>query len=303
MSLGNIGVIGLGAIGSGVALNLCKFAKANGVKVYLWNRSSCKVDGIVKAYSEVARACSSPEEVSRNSSVVFLYLFDGKTTQEILSGAVFPFMEKNSIVVNGCTMEPEWAGEFFNFAIRQGLHYVSAPVFGRPDVAAAGKLVVAISGPNAEVKGRIRPLLNAISREVLDVGSEPPNANHFKLCGNFLIASCIEVSSEAMGLAKSSRLNPKDLVKLISALFPNSPMAGYAALIEKGAFDSSDGGFSVKGGLKDVNLMKQMQDKGNVYAPTLDTVRSHLEQANNAGNGDKDWTCISKLIIENKRAK
>jgi len=78
---------------------------------------------------------------------------------------------------------------------RSGQRYVSAPVFGRPDLAAAGRLYAVAAGA-ADALETVEPLLNAVAQRTFTVSRTPEAANLIKLSGNFLIASVIESVGE-----------------------------------------------------------------------------------------------------------
>ncbi len=80
---------------------------------------------------------------------------------------------------------------------RHGVAYVAAPVLGRPDVAAAGKLNIVAAGADDAI-ARVQPIFDVIGQKTWRVGTAPQHANVFKkLAANWRCASAIETTAEA----------------------------------------------------------------------------------------------------------
>jgi 3-hydroxyisobutyrate dehydrogenase-like beta-hydroxyacid dehydrogenase len=101
------------------------------------------------------------------------------------------------------TVSPATAGRLAQQHEQHGSHYLAAPVFGRPEAAAAKKLWICLSG-NGAAKERVLPLLNGIGQKVFDFGEQIGAANVVKLTGNFLIVSALEAMAEAFTLAEKN---------------------------------------------------------------------------------------------------
>ena len=112
-----------------------------------------------------------------------------------------------------------------------GQRYLSAPVFGRPDAAAAAKLFVVVAGA-AEVIEACRPLLETIGQRVFPIGEQAEAANLVKLSGNFLICSVVEALGEAMALVSKAGIYRHAYLNILTSTLFNSPVySTYGALI------------------------------------------------------------------------
>src|SRR3989442_7616043 len=106
------------------------------------------------------------------------------------------------------TISPMTARKLAEQHARHKAAYLAAPVFGRPEAAAARRLWICLSGQQS-AKQRVQPILAAVSQGIFDFGEDPGAANVVKLCGNFLIAAAIEALAEALTLAQKCGLDRK----------------------------------------------------------------------------------------------
>ena len=96
-----------------------------------------------------------------------------------------------------------------------GAHYVACPVFGRPEAAAARKLI-SVPGGDASAVERVVPILECTSQDIVRAGAKPSSANLLKLCGNFTILTSIEMFAEASPLAESASVPREDAYELLA---------------------------------------------------------------------------------------
>jgi 3-hydroxyisobutyrate dehydrogenase-like beta-hydroxyacid dehydrogenase len=175
--------------------------------------------------------------------------------------------------------------------------FVSAPVFGRPEAAEAGKLAVVAAGPRKAVT-RCQPLFDAIGQRTFVVGEAPSNANLIKLCGNFLILSMIESLGEAYATLRKHGIEPAQFLDVMtSTLFPAPIYKNYGTLIAKEKFKPA--GFTVLLGLKDATLVLAAAEAVSAPMPLASLVRDHLLTAVARGRQDLDWASLAKIAAEN----
>ena len=134
-----------------------------------------------------------------------------------------------------------------------GQRFVSAPVFGRPEAAAAGKLFVAVAGAPDAIDDCM-PLFEVIGQKTFRFGNNPSDANLVKLSGNFLISSVIEALGEAMALVGKAGLDQHQYVDFLTSTLFNAPVyKTYGALIADKKFEPA--GFAAPLGFKDNRLV------------------------------------------------
>jgi 3-hydroxyisobutyrate dehydrogenase-like beta-hydroxyacid dehydrogenase len=176
---------------------------------------------------------------------------------------------------------------------RGGQHFVSAPVFGRPDAAAAGKLFI-VAGGAADVLKRVEPLLSAIGQSTLVVSEHPRDANLVKISGNFMIASMTQAFGEAIALVRKAGIPAQTFVDAMASTIFNVPIyKNYGGLIASEKF--SPPGFAAALGHKDVGLVLEAAQALDVPMPLGDLLRERLSRLLAEGGGSLDWTALAAL--------
>jgi 3-hydroxyisobutyrate dehydrogenase-like beta-hydroxyacid dehydrogenase len=179
-------------------------------------------------------------------------------------------------------------------AARQG--YVAAPVFGRPEAAAARQLWIVAAGPAQDV-ARCAPVFEALGRGVSLLGDDAKAASVVKLAGNFIIASMLETLGEAFALTRKAGLDPQTFCEVFVSVFARSPiLEGYARRIA--GEDYSPAGFTAALGLKDVRLVLAAGDSHQVPLPLASVVHDHLLAAVAGGGAELDWSSLARLAAE-----
>jgi 3-hydroxyisobutyrate dehydrogenase-like beta-hydroxyacid dehydrogenase len=174
-----------------------------------------------------------------------------------------------------------------------GQRFVAAPVFGRPEAAAAAKLFIVAAGAPDAVEACV-PLFEAIGQKTFVIGDEPRAANLVKLSGNFLIASTIEALGEAMALvAKAGVDRRRYLDVLTSTLFTAPVYKTYGALIAEGKFEPA--GFAAPLGQKDIRLTLAAAEALCVPMPLGSLLRDRFLTLLAHGGDTLDWSAIAKL--------
>ena len=179
----------------------------------------------------------------------------------------------------------------------RGQHFLSAPVFGRPDAAAAAKLFILAAGAAADFQ-TASPLFASIGQRVFYVGEKPSAANLVKLCGNFMILSAIESMGEAMALAQKGGIPKKQLLEVLTGtLFDSAVYRNYGPILVEERFKPA--GFAAPLGLKDMRQVGQSAEALRVPMPVLNVLRDHLLQTIGTEGEDVDWSGIGLTIAKN----
>lgn len=281
----NIGFVGLGRMGIGMARNLA----AAGHLVRAWNRSP--VDGSELPGVELLGDAAAAFE----SEVVFTMLADDAAIRQVVLDAGLLTRARPGLVhVVSATISVEFARELAAAHEAAGLGYVSAPVFGRPDAAAAAKLNVVAAGRRDAVT-RVRPLLDAIGQRTFVLGEDAAQANAAKVAGNMLIAMTIEALGEAMTLTEAHGLSRADFLEIATNTLFGCP--AYQTYGGKIVAEEYEPGFVMKLGLKDVRLATTAGEASGRALPMLDAVRGQMERAIAAGMEARDWSALADYTI------
>ncbi len=282
-----IGFIGLGRMGAGMAGNLVKA----GHEVTVYNRSAGKAEALVALGAKLA---GSAAEATGGQEFVVTMLADDKAVAAIAFGeGIVTALPAGAVHISCSTISVELSEKLAAAHAAADQKYVAAPVFGRPDAAAAAKLNVVAAGA-AEVLAACAPVFEAIGQRTFVMGERPAAANLVKLSGNFLIASVIEALGEAMALvAKAGVDKHAYLDMLTSTLFSAPVYKTYGGLIADETFEPA--GFAAVLGLKDVRLGLAAADELRVPMPFASLLHDRFLTLVATGAGEQDWAALGGL--------
>lgn len=265
-----VGFIGLGAMGSAMASNLV----AAGHHVTVWNRSDAATGKLASLGAKVA---STPDRAAQGEVLHSMLANDQAVRAIFLDGGLLDAMDPGMVHVNHATISVALARELAEEHASRGLDYVAAPVFGRPDVAAAGKLNMLVAGAPGIIE-KVRPLLETMAAKLWPMGENPERANVVKLAGNFMIVSAIESMAEASVLARAYGVSAADFIELMtSTLFASPVYRGYGKAMAEQRFTPP--GFALPLGLKDVMLAQDAAHAERVPMPLAGVLRDSLLEA------------------------
>jgi 3-hydroxyisobutyrate dehydrogenase-like beta-hydroxyacid dehydrogenase len=192
------------------------------------------------------------------------------------------------------TVSVAFAHEMAERHAARGVGYVAAPVLGRVDVAAAGKLNIVAAGAG-ELIDRVQPLLDLLGQKTWRFGEVPERANAVKLGANLTLASAVEAMGEASALVRAHGVGADSFIDLLSqTLFAGSPVyKGYGAMIAQERY--SPGLFKLSLALKDIQLaLAAAQEKG-LTLPVGNVLRENLLEGVKQGDGDLDLAALAKV--------
>ena len=285
-----VGFIGLGQMGHGMASNLLRA----GHDVAVYNRSPGKAEDLA---ARGARKAASIAEACGGDAVITM-LADNRAVEDVAlgEGGIVAKLAKSAIHISSSTIGVALSERLTAAHAKAGQRFVSAPVFGRPDAAVAGKLFVAAAGTAAALQD-CAPLLEAIGQRTIIVSGTPSAANLVKLSGNFLIASVIESLGEAMALVGKGGIDLHAYVDLLtSTLFPAPIYKIYGGLIAAGKFEPA--GFAAPLGQKDIRLTLAAAEDLQVPMPVASLLRDRFLRLLANGGGTLDWSAIGGLAAK-----
>ncbi|HEY0120344.1 MAG TPA: NAD(P)-dependent oxidoreductase [Rhizobium sp.] len=285
-----IGFVGLGQMGSAMALNLVKA----GHEVTVYNRSRDKAEALAgegaKVAATVAEACGG--------EAVFTMLANDEALSAVVHGdaGLLASLGKGSVHISASTISVALSERLTKEHAAAGQRFVSAPVFGRPEAAAAAKLFVTAAGEPAAIEA-VTPLFEVIGQRTFVLGEEPKAANLVKLSGNFLIAAVIESLGEAMALVEKGGVDRHQYLDLLTSTLFNAPVyKTYGGLIADRKFKPA--GFAALLGQKDIRLALAAGEALNVPLPLASLLRDRFLTLLAHGGEDLDWSAIGGLAAK-----
>jgi 3-hydroxyisobutyrate dehydrogenase-like beta-hydroxyacid dehydrogenase len=286
-----VGFVGLGQMGKPMAQNLLRA----GLTLAAYNRTRDKAAGMEGAVSLV----DSPAEAARTADVLVTMLAEDGAVEQVMFGdsGAMAALPAGSIHVSCSTISVSLSRRLTEAYAAAGQGYVAAPVFGRPDAAAARRLWVVAAG-QPDLLDRCAPVFDALGQGTFRIGDDPSAANALKLAGNFTIAAMLETLGEAFAFVRKAGVPPSLFLQILNDALYKSPIYGnYGRLIAEERFEPA--GFALRLGLKDVRLV--LEAAGGVAAPMplASLLRDHfLSQVAN-GRGGADWSAIAEVSARN----
>jgi 3-hydroxyisobutyrate dehydrogenase-like beta-hydroxyacid dehydrogenase len=292
----SVACIGLGRIGSGIARNI----QASGCRLIVYNRNPQKTLPFVELG---ATRAETPREAATAADIVITCLMDDASVLENVKGSdgILAGMHPGAIHVGASTISPKASTLLAELHAAQGSHYVAAPVVGRIDAAAAGKLITFVAG-KAEAIERCRPVIESYTAKIFVLGDDPATAASLKLVVNFIGASLLELIGQPFVFAEKRGLKLELVSGMFKELLHHPAMPVYVDKIRTGSFDD-DIGFTLDGGLKDVQLMLDAAAEVHVPIPYASLIRDKCIIAQAYGMGQHDWSAFTEVTRINAGEK
>jgi 3-hydroxyisobutyrate dehydrogenase-like beta-hydroxyacid dehydrogenase len=282
-----IGFIGLGNLGTPIALNILE----SGHELFVYNRTLSKTESLA---AKGAIVCQDVASLARQCPVVFSMVSDDAALTSIVESeqGLLKNLKAGSIHISMSTILPLTAKNLGEMHRQREQHYLAAPVFGRPEAAKAKKLNFVLSG-DEQIRKQAEPLLrDAGAAGIYDFGDNPTAANTIKLCGNFLIVSAIEAIGESIALASKSGINAKQMWDMFSETLFNTPVYhNYSNIVLHQKFEPAS--FTVRLGLKDLNLVLAQAASVEQSMPLANLLKENMQQLVTEGKSEIDWSAVT----------
>jgi len=286
-----VGFIGLGNMGSAMARNLIKAGHA----LTVYNHTPARAEEFRPLGVAVAR---TPAEAAANAEALITMVANDNAVEHVMihGESAIDALPTGAVHIAMSTMSVALSHQLVAAHRERKQHFVAAPVFGRPDAAAAAKLFIAAAGPAGQI-ARCQPLFDAMGQKTFLVGDDPPAANLVKVTANFLITTVIESLGEAFALIRKSGVDPnKFLDVLTGSLFAAPIFKTYGGMIAADNFEPV--GFSMILGMKDNRLVLSAAEAAAVPMPMASLIRDRMLTATAQGMGEADWAAIARIAFQ-----
>jgi 3-hydroxyisobutyrate dehydrogenase-like beta-hydroxyacid dehydrogenase len=287
-----IGFIGLGGMGSAIARNLVKA----GHELIVYNRTRSRAEEF-RALG--ARVAGTPAEAAAGVDVIFTMLADDAATEDVVFGerGFLDSLPAGKVHVCCSTISVALSRRLAAAHREKRQDYVAAPVFGRPEAAAAAKLFIVAAGPRKQVEV-CQPLFDVMGQKTFVVGEDASAAHVIKLTGNFLISTVIEALAEGFALVRKSGIDANQFLDVLTNSLFSAPVYNtYGALLASEKFEPA--GFKLPLGLKDNRLVIAAAEQAAVPMPMASLVHDRFLAAIAQGLSESDWSAIAKVSFRN----
>ena len=282
------GVIGLGAMGNGIAQSL----RRAGYQVRVYDVRPEATQAFAK---DGGVACDSPADLAATCDVVVSVVVNAQQTEQVLYGSngCAAAMRPGSVFVMCSTVDPNWSIQLEKRLADQGLLYIDAPISGGAAKASSGEMTMMTAG-TPEAYAKAEPVLNAMAGKVYKLGDSAGAGSKVKIINQLLAGVHIAAAAEAMALGLREGVDPAALYEVITHSAGNSWMfenrmahvlaADYTPLSAVDIF------------VKDLGLVLDMARASKFPLPLSSTAHQMFMQASTAGFAGEDDSAVIKIF-------
>ena len=285
-----VGFIGLGRMGRGMAINLCR--KGHRLVVHDVNR-----DAVHDLEQHQARAASSAAEVARESGIVITMLPNSAVVDAVLTGpeGVYAHARPGTLVMDMSTVSPETTDAMAAAATARGLTFVDAPVGRLASHADRGESLFMVGGSEADF-ARVKPLLEGMGNTIHHCGPAG-SGTRTKLVNNYLAISLCQMNAEALALSQRFGLT---LEKTLEVLHGTTATNGQLKInwATKSLIGDIEPGFTIDLAHKDLTLVVEAANSARVPMPIAAAAREAFSTARARGFGLKDFSAMGDVLCD-----
>ena len=278
------GFLGLGQMGQPMAANI----SAGGFELHVYDPA-----GTAELAPASAIAGDTMADVVTNAETVFLSLPDGPVSCAVVSEIANTPDRTVTVIVDLSTVGPQAAKEAGEICADAGITYIDAPVSGGAIGAKAGSITVMWAGPGAEME-RHQSVLNAFSKNQFHVGDNAGQGQTVKILNNFLSATAMAATSEAMLFGQSQGLDMKTMLDVVN-VSTGQNTASSDKFPKRVLTETYDAGFKSALMAKDVKLYYENTKTANTPGDVGGTI-SKLWSEYDEANPGSDFTRVFEYI-------
>lgn len=284
-----LGFIGLGNMGNPMASRLV----AAEFRVVAYDSAGTRGRAPV-----AARSASSSSVVAAESDIIFLALPDGIAVSAVTSALAGATGHRASLVIDTSTIGIAAARAAAERLAAAGIGYLDAPVSGGVAGARAGSLAMMVAGP-AEIYARLAPILGIVARNCFHVGLDPGQAQAVKLLNNFLSATALAATSEAIAFGVDHGLDMKTMLDVLN-VSSGKNTATADKFPSRILTQTYDAGFATRLMAKDVRLYLEDVRATGAESPIGEVVKRQFAGAD-AALPESDFTRIYDHVCATRR--
>jgi 3-hydroxyisobutyrate dehydrogenase len=287
-----VALIGLGAMGSGMAGQLLKA----GFPLAVYNRNA---DRAAEAVKNGARLALSPRAAAEDADVVVAMLADDDASHDMWLGdaGALHGAKLGAVAVECSTLSPVWIAKLAGAVHASGCEFLDAPVTGSKSHAASGELLFLVGG-EATTLDRARPVLKAMSREIVHLGPAGSGVR-MKLINNFMCGVQAAALGEAVAVIERSGLDREAALNVLRNGAPGSPLVkGLSQRMTERTYDVN---FSLRLMQKDLRYAAAEAQANGVPLRTVAAALERFGEASERGWGDRDFSAVAEAARGNYR--
>ncbi|MCF8368863.1 MAG: NAD(P)-dependent oxidoreductase [Bacteroidales bacterium] len=289
-----IGFIGLGIMGSRMAMNIDKA----GYPLFIFNRTASRMDAFE---STSIRKCSSAAEIANSCDIVITMLSTPEAVQEVAMGenGFLGEMSAGKVWIDCSTVNPSFSKQMAEISEGLGFNFLDAPVAGSLKPAENAELVFLVGGKKSIVK-YCTPLLKTMGKKVIH-GGDSGQGSALKLVNNLVMGISMYAVTEGLLLGESLGIDKKEILNLLDGSPIAAPMISLKK--EKILANNLEAEFPLQWLRKDLQLAAQTAYEQGISLPATNSIKEIFGFAEQAGFGEKDFTAIYFFLSGLKASK
>ena len=277
-------VIGLGAMGAGMAGNLFRA----GHLTHAWNRSPARAE---QAAAQHGFAIADSLEAAAGQADLVITSVSADSDLVEVVGRLAQAMTAGSMVLDTSTVSIDTARQVAERLEAHGIHFLDAPVSGGKEGAEKATMVMMIGG-EAAVLGQIMPVLESISRKVVHMGAVG-SGQATKAVNQIMCAGINQAVTEALAFGQHQGLDMDKVVDVVSSGAAGNWFVEHRGRsMTRGTFEP---GFRVALHHKDLKICQAMLAADQVQLPMVEMTLVHYERLMAEGHGDEDISALYRV--------
>jgi 3-hydroxyisobutyrate dehydrogenase/glyoxylate/succinic semialdehyde reductase len=283
----NIGFIGMGIMGSRMAMNLL----AAGNNLTINNRTREKAQALL---DKGAKWADTPAALASSVDVLFTMLSTPEAVKAVATGqnGFLQAMPKDTLWVNCSTVDPDFARQMAGLAEAQNIGYLDAPVAGTKGPAESGDLVFLVGGDSGNVD-RCQPFFDCMGKKTVYLGDAGMGSS-MKMLFNLMLGFTMEAYSETLVLGEALGFSKEDIGKVLLDAPVTAPFVKLKhPLIAENNFEEH---FPLCWMRKDLHLAADAAYSSGVALPALNLIKEIYGLAEKQGLGRKDFAAVYQFL-------
>lgn len=289
----NVGVIGLGMMGSPIATRL----DMKGHKITVFNRDRSKAEKLNATRTKKLTIADQPKDVGDTSDMVIVCVKDYQalTNVSFATGGLIESSNRDLVVVQCSTISPEESNKLSDLFSKRQIRMLSVPILGGTAAVERGEITLIAGGPKTAYE-LAEPILKDLSAQIFYMGSDHRTASALKLAFNIHIALLALALAEGLVFAKGTGVDTETYLKVLnSTYFKTGISERKGPKIINGDYDAS---FHLVNMVKDLDLALRTAYTSGLTLPTTASAEAVYRASEAFGLSSMDYTSVASYLLK-----
>ncbi|HET7391495.1 MAG TPA: NAD(P)-dependent oxidoreductase [Nitrososphaeraceae archaeon] len=291
----NVGVIGLGMMGSPIATRLA----LKGHKIIAFNRDRSKAEKLVAATTgtKKLKIADQPKEVGNSSDIAIICVNDYQavTNVSFATGGLIETTNRDLIVIQCSTISPEESNKLADLYSNRQIRMLSVPILGGTTAVERGEITLVGAGPKTAYE-LAEPILRELSSQIFYLGSDHGTASALKLAFNIHIALLALALAEGLVFARGTGVDTATYIKVLnSTYFKTGISERKGPRIVNGDYNAS---FYLMNMVKDLDLALRTAYASGLTLPTTASAEAVYRASEAFGLSSMDYTSVASYLLK-----